>query len=134
MRRKIQMLAVITILLVLSSVVFAQNPTRIKFGKGATSVVVSGKLNGYKSQRVFVLKVRDGQTLSIEQIKNEASAKYITVSIKNPSGEDVSDWDASCNNRKEITPTEAGDYRITVVECAKADAWRGSFKLKVTVK
>jgi hypothetical protein len=46
----------------------------------------------------------------------------------------VGDSDASCNNRREISPTVAGDYRIEVVECQKADRWRGRFYLRVSVR
>jgi hypothetical protein len=134
MRKQIQILIVAGIVLFLSASVFGQNATRVKFGKGATWAIVTGSLNGFKSRKVFVIRVREGQTLNTEQIKSEASTRYITVSIESPSGADVTDMDASCNNLKEVTPTEAGDYKITVVECQKADAWRGSFKLKITVK
>jgi hypothetical protein len=50
-----------------------------------------------------------------------------------PTGEEVGDSDASCNDRREIASTTAGDYRITVVECRKGDPWRGSFRFRVTV-
>ena len=80
-----------------------------------------------------MVKVLQGQTLKTEQVKGDAG-RSITVSIKNPSGKVVGDSDASCNNRQEIKATVAGDYTITVYECQKADAWRGRFRLKVTVK
>lgn len=112
----------------------AAQPTRIKFRKGAVTSTVSGTLNGYKSKRMFLIRVRGGQILKTEQIKSDRSSKYITVYITSPSGEAVGDSDASCNNRREISPTEAGDYRIEVVECQKADPWSGSFRLRVTVR
>ena len=114
--------------------VSAQKATRIEFYKDSTGATVSSKLRSYKDRKVYVVKVRQGQTLKIEQIKDNSAANFITVSIKNPSGKVVGDSDASCNNRKEITPTVAGDYTITIYECQKADAWRGRFRLKVTVK
>jgi hypothetical protein len=114
-----------------SSPVLAQKTTRIWFAKGATKATVSGTLKGYRSRRVFVIKVRAGQTLSTTQV---GDSHDITIYIKDPAGEDVGDSDASCNNRREITPTDAGDYQITVVECQKADAWKGAFKFRVTVK
>jgi hypothetical protein len=113
--------------------VFAQKTQRITFKRGAKQVAVSGNLNSYKSKSYFTIRVRAGQTLTTEQSKSDSSTHYITVAIKAPNGEYVGDSDASCNNRKEITPTEAGDYRIEVVECQKADRWRGNFKLKVRV-
>ena len=113
--------------------VSAQKATRIEFYKDSTGATVSSNLRNYKDRKVYVIKIRAGQTLKTEQIKGD-STRYITVSIKNPSGKVVGDSDASCNNRKEITPTVAGDYTITIYECQKADAWRGRFRLKVTVK
>ena len=114
--------------------VFGQKSERVKFKSGVTEATISGKLNGYKDKKVYVIKVLKGQTLTTEQVSSASSLHYISVSIVNPAGEEISDADASCNNQKEVDPTEAGDYKITVYECAKADAWRGNFKLKVTVK
>jgi hypothetical protein len=108
----------------------AQKATRIKFAHGATSKVVSGTLNGYKDKRNFVIRVRAGQTLRTEQI----GAHEITIFIADPSGTDTDNSDASCNNRREVTPTVAGDYHIQVVECMKADRWKGTFRFRVTVK
>lgn len=109
----------------------AQKTTRVKFGRGAVSAVVSGHLSGYRSKKVFLIRVRSGQTLRTEQI---GSRHNITLFIEAPNGEDVTDSDASCNNRKEVSPTLAGDYRITVVECQKADPWRGTFRFRITVR
>ena len=114
-----------------SSLVLAQKTTRIRFTRGATKATISGTLNGYRSRRVYIIKVRSGQILSTTQVGDKHD---ITIYIKDPAGEDVGDSDASCNNRREITPTDAGDYQITVVECQKADAWKGAFKFRVTVK
>jgi hypothetical protein len=116
---------------VASSLAFAQRTTRIRFARGATKAIVTGSLRGYRDSRVYVIRVRNGQTLSTAQV---GGSHDITIYIKSPSGEDVGDSDASCNNRREISPTDAGDYRITVVECQKADAWRGSFRFRVTVR
>jgi hypothetical protein len=109
----------------------AQQPTRITFARRATTAVASGTLNGYRSSKTYVIRVREGQTLRTEQFGDRHD---ITIYIKNPSGENVGDSDASCNNRREITPTEAGDYKIRVVECQKADPWRGTFRFRVTVR
>ena len=134
MKKRIQVLIAAIVLLLAGSAAFAQKTARLKFAKGATSVVASGRLNGYRDKKVFVLRLRRGQTLTTEQDKSDSSLHYVTVFIKNPGGAEVGDSDASCNNRREIAPTEAGDYRITVVECKKADPWRGKFKLLITVK
>lgn len=107
---------------------------KINLKKGASSAIVTGNLNGYKDSKDFVIAVKQGQTLKTEQVKAENSLEYITVSLKNPSGEIAGDSDASCNNRKEISLTAAGDYQVAVTECMKADPWRGRFKLKVSVE
>jgi hypothetical protein len=108
----------------------AQRATRIKFKSGTVNSVVSGYLSRYKDSKIFLLKVRGGQTIKTEQV----GRNYITIFVKSPSDEDAGDSDASCNNRREITPTEAGDYKITVVQCRKADEWHGSFRFRVTVR
>ena len=107
---------------------------RINFKQGATSAVVTGNLSSYKDSKDFVIEVKQGQTLKTEQVKDDKSLQYITVNIKNPSGETVGDMDLSCHNRYEISPTVAGDYHLNVTECKKADEWRGQFKLKVSVE
>lgn len=110
---------------------FAQKQARINFAKGAVSAVVTGRLSGYRDSKSFVIRVRPGQTLRTAQV---GDLHDITVYIQGPGGDDTGDSDASCNNRREISPTEAGDYRITVVECRKADAWRGQFRFRISVR
>ena len=109
----------------------AQRSTRIRFARGAIRADVSGTLRNYRDKRNFVIKVRAGQTIRTEQI---GGSHPITIFIIDPKGEGVGDSDASCNNRREIAPTVAGDYRIQVVECQKADPWRGRFRFRVSVK
>jgi len=114
-----------------SAAAYGQSAQRITFKRGASSAVVTGKLYGYNSRRTFVIRVRKGQTL---WTKN-AGANYITVSVKAPPGSTYEqDMAADCHDRNEVEPTVSGDYRITVTECMKADAWHGSFKLLVTVR
>ena len=120
------------LLLVVSSTALAQAPTRIKFRRGAIHADVSGTLNGMKSTRSYVIKVRSGQTLQTEQVGD--SPRRVTIFVKDPAGNDIGDSDASCNSRREVSPTEAGDYRIEIVECLKADPWRGRFTFRVTVR
>jgi hypothetical protein len=109
---------------------FGQSATRITFKRGARSAIVSGTLSGYKGKRVFVIRVRAGQILKTEQI---GSGRPITIEVLDPKGEVAADSDASCNNRKQTEETRAGDYKIIVTECMKANKWRGSFKFKVRV-
>lgn len=105
--------------------------SRITFEKGATSATAKGSLKNYDDSKTFVMELRAGQTLKTEQVKDENSNHYVTVAITDPSGKGVGDSDASCNNRKEIKPTVAGDYKIKVFECKKADPWNGEFQLKI---
>lgn len=130
--RNISLISIVAILLLLSSASFAQTATRIKFARDAVRANVSGTLNSYRTKRVYVVRVREGQTLRTEQAGS--SAGPITIFLKDPNGSDVGDSDASCNNKREISPTQAGDYRIEVVECRKADPWRGRFTFRVTVR
>lgn len=120
-------IVILLVILVGASSVFAK-PIRISFKRGATKTVVTGKLNGYNSKLEYVIRLRKGQTLKL------SSNKYITLAIADPTGEDATDHDASCNGNKIVSPTVAGDYKIIVVECQKADEWRGSFKLFVSAK
>jgi transglutaminase/protease-like cytokinesis protein 3 len=133
---KKQFLILITfVLLAIPMSSFGQKAVRVKFAKGATTAIATGNLQSYKSKAVvFVIRVKMGQTLSVEQLIPDNSNHYVTFGITNPSGEDVTDAEANCNNNKTIENTAAGDYRIEVTECTKADAWSGSFKIKFTVK
>ena len=112
----------------------AQSAKRVTFPKGSTSVVLRGTLSGYsyktRSQKIFVIRVRKGQTLTTEDIGDNR----VTVGIDAPKGSTWEpDYGLDCHSGYEIAPTVAGDYKLTVSECTKADAWRGTFKLKVTV-
>ena len=107
-------------------------PTRIKFARNATNAVVTGKLTGFKVEQTYVIEVGKGQSMQVEQL-NPAN-KRVTLSITAPNGEDASDMDLSCNNKKSVNPTLSGDYVIKVVECQKADPWKGSYRLKLSVK
>lgn len=113
-----------------SEIANAQNAKRITFAKGATSTVVAGTLAGFDDVKTFVIRVRKGQKLDTVQ----QGTNNITISITDPNGQDASDADASCNNRKTVTPTIAGDYTLRVVQCQKADEWNGKFSFRITVR
>lgn len=106
---------------------------RIKFAKGASSATVTGKLGGFDDAKHYVIAVGKGQTMTIEPL-NTNSSGHVSVYVTDPAGENANDMDLSCHSRATVKPTLAGDYEIQVVECQKADPWKGSFKLKVTVK
>jgi hypothetical protein len=111
--------------------IFGQSAKRITFKRGARSAVVTGNLYSYAGKKVYVIRVRAGQVIRTEQV---GTGRSITIAVLDPRGEIAADSDASCNNRKESEPTIAGDYKIIVTECMKADPWRGSFKFKVWVE
>ena len=130
MKKLILPLLFVTVLFLGAKVASAQNPTRIHFKRGATSALVTGHLSGFGGRKVYLLKVRRGQRLRVAN----ASNRHITISIRDPRGSDVGDSDASCNDHKRAYPTRAGDYRIVVTECRKADPWRGRFRFRVSVR
>jgi hypothetical protein len=130
MRASFKFSLLFAVFIVSSVAVFGQT-TRIHFKKGATSAVVTGTLHGWKSHKTFIIRVRQGQKLTTANAGNH----YITVEIKAPPGSTYEpDLAADCHDRHEVEPTAWGDYKITVTECRKADPWRGTFKLKVTVR
>lgn len=130
MKKIAKLTLVIAILTIMSTVAFGQK-TRIKFASGKTNAIVTGKLSGYKGQRVYVIRVRAGQTLKTEDVGNN----HITLGIDGPPGSNYEqDMAADCHAYNEITPTAAGDYTITVTECQKADRWQGRFRMKITVR
>jgi hypothetical protein len=118
----------ILLILIVASTVFARPVKRIKFPKGATKVTVTGYLNGYRDKQIYLIRLRKGQKMTLK------ANRYVSLFIKSPNGEDVSDMDLSCHSNQTVENTSAGDYKIEAVECQKADAWKGSFKLTVTVK
>ena len=131
MKKLVPALLALGLLSVCSAAVSAQKATRIQFARGAVSTVVTGTLNGYKSQRTFVIRVRQGQTLTTESVGKNP----ITVGIEAPPGSTYEqDMAADCHDKNEVSPTAGGDYRITVTECLKADRWRGTFRLRVKVR
>jgi hypothetical protein len=134
MSKKIKFLLIGVFVISLFVSVFASGPIRIRFRKGAYGKNVSGYLNSYSAKKTYVLWARQGQTMKVRQLVGNSSTKLITFAIESPSGEDISDNDASCNNRKELVLPETGDYKINVAECVKVDQWRGKFRFNVTIK
>lgn len=119
----------IALILIISVNAFAMRPVkRIKFPKGATKVIATGYLNGYKDSQVYLIKLRKGQRFEIK------ANRYVSLYITDPDGKDASDMDLSCHSHQIVENTKAGDYKIKAVECGKADAWKGSFRLSVSVK
>ena len=118
----------VLVLVLLASQTGAKQPVRrIKFKAGTTSQRVRGKLNGMSDKAVFLIRVNPGQRLEAE-VQSKYSAR---VSIVSPSGQS-GDQDMQ-GTHTGVDSTEAGDYRITVTENPKADPWKGTFYLNVTV-
>jgi len=129
MKKLILIAFAIATLSICSAAISAQ-VTRISFARGATSKVVTGTLNGWKSHRRYVIRVKKGQTLTTEAVKN-----FITIGVEAPPGSTYEqDMAADCHDKNDVSPTARGDYRITVTECKKAVRWRGTFKFRVTVQ
>ncbi len=129
MKTLLKFTIILAVVAFFASAAFSQT-TRITFKKGATSATISGTMKSYKSVRNYVIKVKAGQTLKTEDV----GTHHITLGIEGPPGSGYEqDMAADCHAFNEITPTAAGDYKITVTECMKADAWKGKFKLKITV-
>jgi len=67
MKKHFRLLIILIVLFVASATVFGQKQTRVKFAKGATSAIVSGKLNDFKDKKVFVIQVREGQIMNVKR-------------------------------------------------------------------
>lgn len=129
MKNLLKFTVILAVVAIFASAAFSQT-TRINFKKGATSATVTGTMKGFHSSRTYLIKVRKGQTLKTSDIGSHP----ITLEITGPRGSGYEqDMAADCHSRNEISPTAAGDYKITVTECQKADRWRGTFKLKIWV-
>jgi len=129
MKKLILIAFAIATLSICSAAISAQ-VTRISFARGATSKVVTGTLSGWKSHRTYVIRVKKGQTLTTEAVKN-----FIAIGVEAPPGSTYEqDMAADCHDKNDVSPTARGDYRITVTECKKAVRWRGTFKFRVTVQ
>jgi hypothetical protein len=111
--------------------VSAQRATRVNFKRGAHSAVITGHLSGYKGSKVFLIRVRAGQTMKVEGIGNHAVSTF----LEGPPGSNYEqDMAADCHSYANVESTDAGDYKLTVQECSKADPWKGTFKVRITVR
>lgn len=101
---------------------------RISFPKGATETTFTWTMNGFDDEQVVLINTRAGQELRIEDV----GSNPVTLSVCDPDGQNVDDYDLSCHGRFKLDKTKKGDYTVFVTECKKADPWKGSYKLKVT--
>lgn len=99
---------------------------RIRFKPGATQASVKGRLKGMNDEALFVLSARKGQHMRVEIIGRGATRGWVI----SPSGEeDGQPGGIIFDNQLK----ETGDYRIRVTESQMADAWKGTFTLKVSI-
>ncbi|MFL6373283.1 MAG: hypothetical protein ACJ73D_01325 [Pyrinomonadaceae bacterium] len=130
--KKLVLFAILALVITVSaSSVFAQRATRVNFRAGTHSTVVTGYLSGYKGSKVFLIRVRRGQTMHIEGIGDRAVSTF----LEGPPGSNYEqDLAADCHSRADVDKTDAGDYKLTVQECSKVDRWKGTFKVRITVR
>lgn len=108
-------------------------PQPIQFARGAYSANVTGKLDGFESEKSYTIGVGKGQTMTIEPV-DQPENHHLSVYVTDPKGENANDMDLSCHSSVKVAPTLKGTYTIQVRECTKADPWQGDYTLKVTVK
>jgi len=115
---------------VLFGALSASAQTRVKFKHGRTSAILTGKLSNYHQKLVFLVRVRSAQKMAILDIGQHA----VSIWVEGPPGSGYEqDLAADCHGRTNISPTAAGDYKLTVQECQKVDPWHGLFTVLVSV-
>lgn len=131
--RRAAVLILCLVLIASQSVLAAAKTRRVKFKAGETKTRVVGRLNGWNDRVSFVIRVRAGQTMRLSA-EGKCDACYPYIDVDAPRG-DTGDVDRDmCGCRVEVTNTAAGDYRITISENRKGDAWKGEFNLDIEVK
>ena len=130
--KKLILFSIITLVLATAAIaVSAQRATRVNFRRGAHSAVVTGYLSSYRQSKTFLIRVRAGQTMKVEGIGVHAVSTF----LEGPPGSNYQqDMAADCHSYADVDRTDAGDYKLTVQECAKADPWRGTFRVRITVR
>jgi hypothetical protein len=109
----------------------ASAQTRVNFGRGVTSTVLTGRLTNYKQRSVFLVRVRQGQTMTIRDLGPNAVSIWVEGPPKSGYEQDLA---ADCHGRTDVSPTPAGAYKLSVPAWPKVDRWRGTFKVRVTVR
>jgi hypothetical protein len=111
----------------LISLVSAQKPPqRVTFARGATVARVTGYIRGTNDEALFVLRARAGQHMRVE-INGRGATRGVVIF---PSGkQDGQPGGLIFDDNID----ESGDYRIRVTESSMANAWRGSFVLKIEI-
>ena len=122
-----RLLAVIAAAMCFISSAHAQkSPHRVSFARGATVARASGYLRGIRDEALFVLRAGAGQHMRVEIIGRGATRGVVIF----PSGkQDGGPGGVVFNDNID----ETGDYRIRVTESSMANAWRGSFVVKIEI-
>ena len=69
--------------------------------------------------------------MKVEGIGNHAVSTF----LEGPPGSNYQqDMAADCHSQADVDKTDAGDYKLTVQECQKADRWKGTFKVRITIR
>lgn len=119
--------AVIVCVSLVSLTAIAQTPARIHFSRGATRVTARGFLRGVNDQALFVLRAKSGQHMRVE-ISGRGATRGVVIfpSGKQDGGPGGVVFDDDID--------ETGDYRIRVTESSMANAWRGTFVVKIDIR
>lgn len=116
-----------------TQIVVGDSAERISFAKGKSNATVSGNLSGFDDEKNYVMTVGKGQTMTVKSLDKQSDGR-VSLYITDPKGENANDMDLSCHSNATVKPTLAGDYKIQVVECKKADPWKGKYTFSVNVK
>ena len=126
--KKIISAILLVVFLLAAQSVFAKPATRrITFRPGATHATVTGRLRGIRDVAWFVIRARRGQHMTVNI--DGAGATRGVVYFPN-GGQDGGPGGTIFDD----TLPANGDYRIRVNESQMAEAWRGKFKLRVSIK
>jgi hypothetical protein len=107
----------------------AGSERRVKFARGRTKAVVSGRLTGARDSAVFVARARRGQRMRVTVVR---SAGPVRCAVVSPSGDEEGQPGPGTIFDGELTQT--GPYRIRVNESPMGEPWRGSFLLSIEIR
>ena len=130
MHVNLKIAALASTLSLMATTALAYPVERIQFARNAVSATVTGSLQNYQSKRVYLLRMNAWQKLDIRQVPS--AGHPVTISVTDPRGRNIDDWAADCHSYHESMTRLAGDYRITVTACKRADPWKGKFIINVT--
>lgn len=128
---------ILCILFVFALSIFAQNggkaePNRIKFVKGKSSAIVSGKVKG-DEQAEYIFAANEGQTVKLK-ISSTPKGKFTSFKIINAYGEPeyLPEYDSYFDY--EFTALYSGDYLIWVNFRAAGKVLSAKYNLTLSIK